>query len=84
MRSTRDDYDKFMELRDNLINFLNTQGDVLPADWGVYDHALVVLQVAIQGMHDCGADVDSIRDEVDVFLQVINDRKTPNTGRNLN
>ena len=84
MKPSRDEYDSFMQLRDNLIRFLNTQGDQLPKDWGVYDHALVVLQVAIQGLYDGGASTDLIREEMEVFLRVLGDRKTPKTGKNLN
>ena len=66
----KNNYNEMNRIRQELLAVLDNQFKTLPADWDVYDHAMVVLHVAIGEMMTCGVVADAVRDEVEAFLSV--------------
>jgi hypothetical protein len=70
MKIDNNNYNEMNRIRRELLAVLDNQFETLPADWDVYDHAMVVLHVAIGEMMNCGVVADAVRDEVEAFLSV--------------
>lgn len=84
MKIDRKNYQEMNRVRKELISMLNAQFESLPQDWDTYDHAMVVMHIAVGEMLNSGATEDDVRDEVDIFLRATNDPKYKEKGNSLN
>jgi hypothetical protein len=84
MKIDNNNYNEMNRIRRELLAVLDNQFETLPADWDVYDHAMVVMHIAVGEMLNCGATEDDVRDEVDIFLRATNDPKYKENGNSLN